>query len=267
MEKSISVIIVPHDNSRTFNLKFSYRLLYLFGALVAVLLISMLVFMFTYGRILYTAQQSARLAWDNKKLRHQAAQIDSLKLELVNLQAFSIQIKGMLGVELSRDDSLLVANFSPETGTPAIVADDIGEGLESSEQKRMLEAMPSLWPVRGYTTRGFHITGGEKSEEYHPGIDIAAAQDTPIKAAGEGLVVTSGYDETYGYVVEIDHGYGIYTLYGHNDRNLVKVGDRVSRGDPIAFLGSTGKSTAPHLHFEIRKNGIPVDPKEYLLDY
>jgi len=267
MDKSISIIVVPHDNARTWNLKFSYRLLYLFSALVAVLVIALLVFVFTYGRVLYSAQQSARLGRENQKLRHQAAQIDSLKLELVNLHAFSIQIKGMLGVELSREDSVLVANFSPDGETPAILSDDIGEGVEASEQKRMLEAMPALWPVRGYMTRGFHITGGEKSEEYHPGIDIAAAQNTPIKAAGEGLVVTSGYDETYGYVVEIDHGYGIYTLYGHNDRNLLKVGDRVSRGEPIAFLGSTGKSTAPHLHFELRKNGIPVDPKEYLLDY
>jgi murein DD-endopeptidase MepM/ murein hydrolase activator NlpD len=67
-------------------------------------------------------------------------------------------------------------------------------------------------------------------------------------------------------MIEIDHGYGIYTLYGHHSRNLVNVGDRVARGGTIAFLGSTGKSTAPHLHFEIRKNGIPVDPKEYLLN-
>jgi len=267
MSKSVSVIIVPHDNAKTINLRFSYRLLYLFSVLVAVLVIAVLVFVFTYGRVLYTAQQSARLGWENKKLKHQAAQIDSLKLELLNLHALSIQIKGMLGVGLSREDSMLVANFSPTTKSPAAPSDEIGEGVGASEQKRMLDAMPSLWPVRGYVTRGFHITGGEKSEKYHPGIDIAAAQNTPIKAAGEGLVVTSTYDETYGHVVEIDHGYGIYTLYGHNDRNLVKVGDRVTRGDPIAFLGSTGKSTAPHLHLEIRKNGIPVDPKEYLLDY
>jgi murein DD-endopeptidase MepM/ murein hydrolase activator NlpD len=267
MGKQLSVMIVPHDTDRTVNLRFSYRLLYVFAGLIVVLVIAVLMFVFTYGRVLYTAQQSARLGWENRKLKHQAAQIDSLKLELLNLHAFSIQIKGMLGVDLSLEDSLLVANFSPDEGRPAILADDIGEGVEVPEQKRMLESMPSLWPIKGFVTRGFHITGGEKSEKYHPGIDIAAAQNTPIKAAGEGLVVTSGYDKTYGYVVEIDHGYGIYTLYGHNDRNLVKVGDRVTRGDPIAFLGSTGKSTAPHLHFELRKNGIPVDPKEYLLDY
>lgn len=266
MDKSISVIIVPHDNAKTINLRFSYRLLYVFGVLLAALVIAILIFVFTYGRVLYTAQQSTRLARENEELSLQAAQIDSLKLELLNLHALSIQIRGMLGVDLTREDSLLVANFSPDATTPAILLEETGEGVEAREQKRMLDAMPSLWPVTGYVTRGFHITGGEKSASYHPGIDIAATRNTPVKASGEGVVVTSTYDDTYGYVVEIDHGYGIYTLYGHNDRNLVKVGDRVARGDPIAFLGSTGKSTAPHLHFEVKKNGIPVDPREYLLD-
>jgi hypothetical protein len=267
MSKHISVIIVPHDNAKTLNLRFSYRLLYTFSVCLAVLVIAILVFVFTYGRVVMTAQKAVRLGWENQKLKHQAAQIDSLKLELLNLHAMSIQIKGMLGVDLTREDSLLVANFSPSAKSPAARSDETGEGVGATEQMRMLESMPAAWPVRGYVTRGFFITGGEKSDNYHPGIDIAAARNTPIKAAGEGLVVTSAYDETYGHVVEVDHGYGLVTLYGHNDRNLVKVGDRVARGDPIAFLGSTGNSTAPHLHFEVRKNGIPVDPKEYLLDY
>jgi murein DD-endopeptidase MepM/ murein hydrolase activator NlpD len=267
MAKHISLIVVPHDDSKTWNFKFSYRLMYTFFILLLILVLVILVFVFNYGRVLYAAQQTSRLRAENRKLEYQAAQIDSLKLELINLQALSIQIKGMLGVGLSREDSLLVANFSPAAKSPAVPSDETGEGVGMREQRKMLDAMPSLWPVRGYTTRGFHITGGEKSEDYHPGIDIAATRNTPIKAAGEGLVVTSTYDDTYGHVVEIDHGYGIYTLYGHNDRNLVNVGDRVARGDPIAFLGSTGNSSAPHLHFEIRKNGIPVDPKKYLLDY
>jgi len=97
-------------------------------------------------------------------------------------------------------------------------------------------------------------------------MDIAAERGTPVLAAAEGVVETSRFDETYGWMVEIDHGYGIHTLYGHCTRNLVNVGDRVTRGKTIATVGSTGKSTAPHLHFEVRKNGVPVNPSDYLLD-
>ena len=123
-----------------------------------------------------------------------------------------------------------------------------------------------MWPLKGYVTREFRVSPGDKTEQYHPGIDIAAQRNTPVRAAAEGVVTTSGWDETYGYLVVIDHGFGIASLYGHNSRNLVSVGDRVDRGQTIAFLGSTGKSTAPHLHFEVRKNDVPVDPRKYLLN-
>jgi murein DD-endopeptidase MepM/ murein hydrolase activator NlpD len=130
----------------------------------------------------------------------------------------------------------------------------------------MLDSMPSIWPVKGYVTKEFHVTGGEKNPSYHPGMDIAAERDTPVLAVADGIVEMSGFDETYGWMVEVDHGYGIRTVYGHNSRNLVNVGDRVTRGTTIAFVGSTGKSTAPHLHFEVRENGVPVDPRKYLLN-
>jgi murein DD-endopeptidase MepM/ murein hydrolase activator NlpD len=97
-------------------------------------------------------------------------------------------------------------------------------------------------------------------------MDIAAKRNTPVRASAEGVVTESGWDETYGHLVVIDHGFGITTLYGHNSRNLVNVGDRVDRGQTIAFLGNTGKSTAPHLHFEVRKNDVPEDPRKYLLN-
>jgi murein DD-endopeptidase MepM/ murein hydrolase activator NlpD len=266
VSKNLSVIIAPHDNAKTWTLRFSYRLLWVFSSLIGLLTIAVLVFIFTYGKVMVTAEKARRLANENRRLQLQTAQIDSLKLELLNLQALSIQIKGMLGIEFSYEDSILVANFSPAVKSQAIYSDETGEGVGRREQKLMLVAMPSMWPVKGYVTKGFYITGGEKSADYHPGIDIAAERNTPIMAAGEGVVMTSTHDEVYGYMIEIDHGYGIYTLYGHNSRNLVRVGDRVTRGGTIAFLGSTGKSSAPHLHFEIRKNGIPVDPKNYLLN-
>ncbi len=114
-------------------------------------------------------------------------------------------------------------------------------------------------------TRGVQVTSGEANPTYHPGIDIAVEVETPIAAAADGVVELSGFDDTYGWMVQIDHGYGIHTLYGHNSRNLVRKGDRITRGQTVALVGSTGKSTAPHLHFGVRKNGVPVDPGDFLL--
>jgi murein DD-endopeptidase MepM/ murein hydrolase activator NlpD len=266
MKKILSIVLVPHDDSKTRQYQLSYRLLYIILSAFALAVLALVVMVATYGNVLVRARQVSTLENQNRKLLQQSAQVDSLRDELVRLQAMSIQIKKMLGMDLSQEDSVLVASLSPTVKSPAIWEDG-GEGaVGSEEQKQMLRAIPSLWPVKGYITRGFRTTGGEKSSDYHPGIDIAAKENTPIQACAEGIVVTNSWDETYGNMIVIDHGFGIYTLYGHNARNLVKRGDRVARGQTIAFVGNTGSSTAPHLHFEIRENGIPVDPSEYLLD-
>jgi hypothetical protein len=266
MSKQFSVIIVPHDNRTTWSFRVSYRLVMVFGVLVGLALVSGAAFLITYGRVAGLAQRSNRLNRDNTRLRHELTQVDSLRVELFHMRALSLQLKGMLGISLSPEDSMLVASISPVARSSAIrqVEEDGGVGPE--EQRLMLEAMPSMWPVKGYVTREFFVTGGEKSTQYHPGMDIAAARNTPVHVAADGIVEVSRFDETYGWVVEVDHGYGIRSVYGHNTRNLVSVGDRVARGKTIAFVGSTGKSTAPHLHFEVRENGVPVDPRQYLLN-
>ena len=265
MAKQLSLIIVPHDENRTWNMRMSYRLLYMLATLLVIGFICAIAFMFTYGRMLVAAERAAMLGRENTKLKLQAAQIDSLRIELFNVQAMGIQIKSMLGVDLSPEDSLLVANLSPAASSSGIDSDIEGGGVGTREQRSMLEALPSLWPIKGYVTREFYVTGGEANARYHPGMDIAANKNTPIAAAAEGIVESAIFDETYGWMVQIDHGYGIHTLYGHCARNLVKKGDRVTRGQTVALVGSTGKSSAPHLHFEVRKNGVPVDPNEYLL--
>ncbi|MFH1755702.1 MAG: M23 family metallopeptidase [Candidatus Latescibacterota bacterium] len=266
MKKILSIVLVSHDDSKTRQYQLSYRLLYIILSASAIAAAAIVVLVFTYGHILFRANQAATTEKQNRRLLLQNAQVDSLRNELVRLQGMSIQIKKMLGLNLSQGDSALVASLSPTVKSPAIWEDDVEEGVGAGEQKQLLKAIPSLWPVRGYITREFRTTGGEKSADYHPGIDIAARQNTPIQACAEGIVVTDSWDETYGNMIVIDHGFGIYTLYGHNARNLVKMGDRVARGQTIAFVGNTGISTAPHLHFEIKENGIPVDPRAYLLD-
>jgi murein DD-endopeptidase MepM/ murein hydrolase activator NlpD len=129
-----------------------------------------------------------------------------------------------------------------------------------------LEARPSFLPVYGRITSRF---GGRKhpfSKQYqfHEGVDIATSSGTPIKATGKGVVVFSGWQGGYGKVIIISHGYGIKTRYAHNSVNLVKVGDRVNKGQIIGKVGSTGQSTGPHVHFEIEVNGRVVDPLKFI---
>lgn len=118
--------------------------------------------------------------------------------------------------------------------------------------------LPSVWPLteRGFVTRGLH----EGLEGEHPGLDIAVASDSYIRAAGGGTVVDVGEDVVYGRFVVIDHGNGYSTLYGHASTNLVSLGEQVRERQVIALSGSTGRSTAPHLHFEVLVDGEPVDP-------
>jgi len=266
MPREFSVIIVPHDNRTTWNFRVSYRWLYALGVFVVVGLLAGIVVVFTYGRVAGVAQKAAVVNRENVKLRSQLAEVDSLRIQLIELRALGLQMKHMLGVPLSPADSALVASLSPVARTQSIPHDEEEGGVGVREQQLMLESMPSIWPVKGFVTKEFTVTGGEKNPLYHPGMDIAAERDTPVLVVADGIVEMSGFDETYGWMVEVDHGYGVRTVYGHNSRNLVKAGDRVTRGTTIAFVGSTGKSTAPHLHFEVRENGVPVDPRKYLLN-
>ncbi|HHW92108.1 MAG TPA: M23 family metallopeptidase [Firmicutes bacterium] len=117
-----------------------------------------------------------------------------------------------------------------------------------------------IWPVRGRISSPF----GPRRGGYHYGLDIACPRGSSIRAARSGRVIASSWQGSYGRVVVIDHGNGIETLYAHASELLVRVGQWVNQGEVIARVGSTGRSTGPHLHFEIRIDGIRVNPSRYL---
>lgn len=128
------------------------------------------------------------------------------------------------------------------------------------------ESLPSYWPAKGRLSSGY----GWRSDpmrgtaKFHSGIDIANRRGTPIYAAAGGVVSSARYMSGYGYTVEIDHGFGISTRYAHCNRLKVKKGQRVDKGELVATMGSTGRSTGPHLHFELRIDGSAHDPMKYL---
>jgi len=123
------------------------------------------------------------------------------------------------------------------------------------------------WPVQGLLTSPFgerdHVMGGGGTQ-FHAGIDINVPAGTPVQAAQEGTVVFAGYNGAYGKAVKLDHPNGFSTLYAHNSRIVVHVGQNVKAGQVICLSGSTGRSTGPHLHFEMHKDASPVDPLPYL---
>ncbi|MBW2701504.1 MAG: M23 family metallopeptidase [Deltaproteobacteria bacterium] len=135
-------------------------------------------------------------------------------------------------------------------------------------QKVRLASTPSIWPTRGWLTSGF----GTRLDPYtgkrtmHSGIDIANQQGVSIMAPARGTVTFAGSSGGFGKVIVVDHGFGMRTRYAHLSEIAVQVGDRVKRGDQIAKLGNTGRSTGPHLHYEVEVNGICENPMNYILE-
>lgn len=137
-----------------------------------------------------------------------------------------------------------------------------------SERQSLLASTPNIKPARGWSTSkfGYRVSPFSGKPTFHSGMDIAAAPGSPVFAPAEGVISYTGYDEGYGKLVTIDHGYGVTTRFGHLSQSYVQVGQKVSRWDVIASVGNSGKTTGPHLHYEVRVNGTPRNPQIYILD-
>lgn len=135
-------------------------------------------------------------------------------------------------------------------------------------QKIQLAATPSIMPVRGWVTShfGYRLDPFTGRRSLHRGMDVAARKGSPVVSPAEGVVSFAGSYGAFGNTVIVFHGYGISTLYAHAQDVLVRTGQRVSRGDVLATVGNSGRSTGAHLHYEVRVNGIQVDPRKYILD-
>jgi murein DD-endopeptidase MepM/ murein hydrolase activator NlpD len=254
--KRISVILVPEGGARTISLHFRTVLLAVGAGLALLLFAGTVTLFFSQGRLLVALQENASLQRKVRQLEVEMEKVRTLEAKLQRSENVRLEVLTLLGARGMPLDSL---QFSEE----AMVLAAAGPDELGLRQQNFLRAVPTAWPVRGPVTRGFS-SPGSSNRPYHPGIDIAARSGTPVLAAGEGTVTFAGTDPVYGNLVVLAHGLGLETRYGHNTRLNVQEGDRVSRGQPIAAVGSTGNSTAPHLHFEVLRNGVAVDPAQYL---
>jgi murein DD-endopeptidase MepM/ murein hydrolase activator NlpD len=236
-----------------------------------------------YG--LYGLTQQAmhlRIEEENNRLRleneRQRRQLHNLKNRVDAIEDASRRLTEMSGVP-SEDGRQQEEGTSPHgAGGPALDAASV-ELLELRAARlemdlRVYEAalkerarVPSIWPVEGESTDSFGYRGnpfGGGGSEFHPGQDIAAPSGTPVLAPADGRVIEAGWKNGYGQTVILDHGNGLTTRYGHLSKVEVEPGQELRRGDELGLVGSTGRSTGPHLHYEVRLGELPVSPRHYL---
>jgi len=243
------------------------------------------------------AIQTEEILHQREQIQSFAKEINELKERLVQLDRFEKRIRVIANIDGEEDRDALfgVGGSAPEDLNPEIeltqrhqsLMKDMHQHISQLDkaadvqqfnfksllasletQKNLLAHTPAIRPTSGWITSGFGyrrspFTG---KREFHKGLDIANHKGTKIMAAADGIVTYVGPRGLFGNLIIIDHGHGITTRYAHLEKTLFKKGDRVSRGNTIALMGNTGRSTGAHLHYEVRLNGIPVNPSNYIMN-
>ena len=289
MNKRYSTIIfVPHARAKFRKLKVSHRLLFTAISLVTSSLCLSTFFSVQYFTSLSQTHELSKLRRENRELQTANEQfgksVDSLRTQLRTVEDKTRKLAIIAGITsldessqggsggVARDEA--AANpYRDDVDKMSFRSHRLQKDLAVLEQRfvaqsRLLSSTPSIVPVRGILTDGF----GGRSDPFtgepgqHNAIDISSAVGQAVRAPADGIVVKAEWANGYGNVIYISHGYGYSTRYGHLSNFAVRPGARVKRGDVIGHVGSTGRSTGPHLHYEVRVNNNPVNPLEYILN-
>jgi murein DD-endopeptidase MepM/ murein hydrolase activator NlpD len=235
-----------------------------------------------------TAQQSQQIVDLSGKVDEFADRMEKLKqfdkkLRILATNQVGRDQKIPLGIGGSNNDQIRLKELIDQgdeklvSGMRKSISQLNGDALEREqsfnellaffrEQRSLLSATPSIWPVRGWVTSEFgsRVNPFGGGAEFHGGLDIATQAGNAIIAPADGLVVEVNYRSDNGNMVRVDHGYGVSTSYLHMSRSAVKEGMRIERGKTIGYVGDTGRSTGPHLHYAVYINNVPVNPRKYL---
>jgi murein DD-endopeptidase MepM/ murein hydrolase activator NlpD len=301
-DNRFTILILPHNTRPAVSLKIPLWSVQLFVLLIIATLVGGLVATVRYREMAAVVGQVDELLVENRSQQDQilylAERAQQLEEEARKVQELDASVRQLLKMAprasvVGDEEQLLSATANGEpaellssrgglaaTILRASVSLDAlaGEFQDSKASLSTLEqaiitkqarqaATPAIWPV-GYRTissgYGSRPSPFGRGREYHSGLDIGAPYGTPIYATADGVVQTASYSGGYGNMVLIYHGYGFTTLYGHMSRMAVKRGQSVKRGQIIGYVGSTGRSTGPHVHYEVRVYGNPVSPFRYL---
>ncbi|PCI60370.1 MAG: peptidase M23 [Methylophilaceae bacterium] len=244
------------------------------------------------------AQLAKSISSSQMHLDAYAKQIGELQARIMRLDAQNIRLVKLAGGSDTKKKKQAVAKLTPvddllsaNTGGPLVEAKPMTEldlqaaiaklvsavgnrdeymssveadVLQHSVLKDMLPNSKPISAAYKSSSYGWRVDPFRGNRAFHEGLDFTARSGTPIRAAADGIVTAAGRLSAYGNLVKLSHGAGLETRYAHASKLLVKTGDRVVKGQVIALVGSTGRSTGPHLHYEIRLNGHPLDPRKYL---
>jgi len=285
-----TIIIAPHGSGRVFKIQLSRMLLRTLAFLGVVIAILSAVSVVASGNFLRQRALFRTLQSENKELKNNSQQLSQTVSRVqTRLTQFEQRTKA-LAIAAGAANLFADSGWGNDTrgtvgsGGPLNVMTAEPEALVQrqeqldqqlakiekrlSDQALVLSHTPVVAPVVGVITDGFgpRIDPFTHQPAFHDGLDISAAVGTVISAPADGIVTFADRDSSYGRVLKINHGYGYTTLYAHLDRLLVKEGARVTRGQPIGKVGMSGRSTGPHLHYEVWKDGEKQNPLFYILD-
>jgi len=253
------------------------------------------------NREMHLSSQFEEIQNQRQQIQDFANEINSLKAKLVALSSFEKKIRIIANIEKSDDSENIfgVGGSIPEDldaeiplkekhnslmrdmheqieqlNTASLNQEEEFESLLKSleDQQNLLASTPAIRPIskgaKSWVTSrfGYRKSPFTERREFHKGYDISSRKGTPILATADGVVTFTGKKGLLGNTVVIDHGHGMVTRYGHCDKFLKKRGDKVKRWEPIALMGNTGRSTGPHVHYEVHLNGMPLNPEKYMLN-
>jgi murein DD-endopeptidase MepM/ murein hydrolase activator NlpD len=298
-EKAFTVMVVPHSGKSIYSISVPVVLLKILGGLmagiVAAVAIFSIYFSVSYREMKSNAEELAVKTRDYQELQRQldyfVKKTQMLEERMQGLEKLDNDLRSLLKNDPALKKNLSAIVAAESVGRPILASrgsidrEQAIKNLEKLESElperekslrelkevviqrnRRLASTPSIWPVAGSITSdfGYRRSPFGRKAEFHDGIDIAAPYGTPVRAAADGMVTFAGYRPGYGNVVTISHGYGFETSYCHNSKMLVKQGQQVKKGQIIARVGNTGRSTGPHTHYMVKVNGVLKNPADFL---
>lgn len=292
-DKRLTLLVIPETASKTYRFNLSERMIkYTAITIGLLLLITLSLGIAFYGTRVEisgvnelkkeNAQKNETIELLNEEIKQieaQKEQITKKQSEIKKLMGIkedaAVDIKPSIGGQGGADEKGYMKEYADVLNKVQEIKTYLGRQEQELDEllaqvdnkKEYFRSIPNQWPVAGDITSPYgwrKSPFGGRSQSFHDGIDIANDVGTDIVASADGKVIFSGYQAVFGRTIIIDHGYGFNTKYSHNSALLVEVGDKVKKGDVIAKLGSTGRSTGPHLHFTVTKWGETQDPLIYL---